>query len=245
VWDVSDKANPVMITRITDPSFGYCHNIWPSENGRFFYTTEETANKTVKCWEMISANNIVRRGQYLAPCKLVHNVHVQDGLVWMSHYESGVTVVDFSDPDNPVQLAAYDTWPASDTSRFKGCWGVFPHSPNGEVYASNFDGLLFVFDWSATVAVPEPISPASVLQSGPNPFENQIKVWGTEADRNYQRVKVLDPTGRLLLFEENPLRKGSWEWNGTDESGQEMPAGTYFLYFEGEGGEAVIRVQKM
>ena len=50
-----------------------------------------------------------------------------------------------TDPSNPVELATYDTYTAGQSPNFNGCWGVFPHTASGKVYASNLDGRLFVF----------------------------------------------------------------------------------------------------
>ncbi|HEX2900058.1 MAG TPA: hypothetical protein VHS96_10095, partial [Bacteroidia bacterium] len=64
VYDVTDKGNPVLMGRVTDPQFGYCHNIWPSDDGKFFFTTEETPAKTIKVWDATDMQNIVERGHY-------------------------------------------------------------------------------------------------------------------------------------------------------------------------------------
>lgn len=150
MYDVSDKSNPILMGRVQDPSFGYAHNIWPSDDGKFFISTEETSNKTTKIFDVSDMNNWVLRGQYLGSNALAHNAHVMGDYIFFSHYSSGVTVVDWSDKDMPVEVAAYDTYPQNDISDFYGCWGAWPYSQDGTVYASNFEGRLFILDWDET-----------------------------------------------------------------------------------------------
>lgn len=122
VWNVSDKSSPYLIAEVTDTDFGYCHNIWPTDDGKYFVTTEETDFKTIKVFDMSDTNSVVMTGEYLADCDLAHNVHVMGDSVYVSHYESGVTVVDISDKNNPTEVRYYDTYPLGDSPQFRGCW---------------------------------------------------------------------------------------------------------------------------
>ncbi|MEM7039817.1 MAG: choice-of-anchor B family protein, partial [Bacteroidota bacterium] len=175
IYDVTDKGNPSLLGRVQDPSFGYCHNIWPSDDGRFFFTTEETSFKSVKVWDASNMANLVKRGEYLAPNNLAHNVHVMGKYLFISHYTSGVTIVDWSNPDVPVEVAAYDTYPQHDISDFFGCWGTYPYTNNGYVYASNFEGKLFILEWDETVSTEAPIADEPGL-AYPNPFTSVTNI---------------------------------------------------------------------
>lgn len=245
IWDATQKSSPVMVTRITDPGFGYCHNIWPSEDGRFFFTTEETDFKTVKCWEYVNPQNIIKRGEYLGDCELAHNAHVQDGLVWISHYESGIAVVDFSDPDNPVELAKYDTYPQGENPDFFGNWGVYPHTANGMVYASNFEGTLFILDWDKNGVGTEQPKPVRQLAVAPNPFSEQVRVMQPAHGNSVSNLRIFDTQGRLILLQAHPFQQGDWIWNGQDEAGLPVHPGVYFLQLESSQGEEWAKVIKL
>jgi choice-of-anchor B domain-containing protein len=147
MWDLSDKNNAQQIVRWSVPGGGYAHNIWPSDDGRYAVTTEETPQQTVKIWDLQNLSNIQLRGQYLAASELAHNVHIRGNYMVLSHYESGVVVVDFSDPDNPTEVAAFDTFPEGESGGFEGCWGAYPFTPSGHVYASNLDGHFFILQF--------------------------------------------------------------------------------------------------
>jgi choice-of-anchor B domain-containing protein len=145
VWNAANKASPALIARVSFPGAGYMHSAWPSENRQLLITTEEVpAGKTMKVWDVSNLSSILLRGQYIGASQIPHNPYVKGNLVFVSHYEAGVTVVDISSPNAPVEVARYDTYPASDSAEYRGCWSTYPFSANGFVYASNLDGWLFV-----------------------------------------------------------------------------------------------------
>jgi choice-of-anchor B domain-containing protein len=144
IWDVTNKLSPVMRVRVTSPSGGYMHNIWPTADGKYCVTTEETARRTVKIWDISDYSNVQLISEYLGPSQLAHNALVMGDMVFLSHYESGVVVLGIRDPANPVELAIYDTYPWEEGPYFWGSWGVYPYTKNGMVYSSNMDGSLTI-----------------------------------------------------------------------------------------------------
>jgi choice-of-anchor B domain-containing protein len=152
IWNMSNKNSAQLIARVAVPDAGYVHNIWPSRDGRYVVTTEETVDKTIKIWNTQNLGNIQLVAQYLGPNRIAHNAHLQGDYLILSHYDSGVRIVDLSTPDSPVEVAAFDTWPDSDEPHMDGCWGVFPHTASGHVYASNLDGFLFILQFDSFLA---------------------------------------------------------------------------------------------
>ncbi len=148
VWDMSDKSNPSLLNRIAVPDAGYVHNIWPTDDGSHVMTTEENADKTVKVWDVSDVQNPELVGEWLGESRLAHNVHIQGQYAFISHYSSGVHVVDIQDLSNPVEVAQYDTYPESDEASFFGNWGTIPPTVGGYVFASNLEGTLTVLKWT-------------------------------------------------------------------------------------------------
>ncbi|MEW5874170.1 MAG: choice-of-anchor B family protein [Candidatus Zixiibacteriota bacterium] len=146
-WDMSNKNSPQLIARVSVPNPGYVHNIWPTVDGRYAVTTEETANKTIKVWDTQDWQNVALVAEYIAPSNLAHNVHVFGNYVVTSHYESGLHIADVSIPECPETVASFDTWP-TDNSNYNGCWGAYPFTANGMMYASNLNGKLFILQSS-------------------------------------------------------------------------------------------------
>lgn len=143
IWDMANKTSPALLARVMVPGNGFVHNIWPTDDRRHVVTTEETAFRTVKIWNREDLNNITLVGEYLAGSQLAHNAQVKGDTLYLSHYESGLRVVDISDATAPREIARFDTWPF-ETPGFNGAWGMYPFSPNGYVYGSNDDGKLFI-----------------------------------------------------------------------------------------------------
>lgn len=150
IWNVTNKANPVMRVRVSSPSAGYMHNIWPTADGHYCVTTEETTNRTVKVWDISDYANVRLIGEYLAPSRLAHNALVFGNVVFISHYESGIVALSLADPENPLEAAVYDTYPWGEGPNFWGCWGVYPYSQHGLVCGSNMDGTLTVLRFTGS-----------------------------------------------------------------------------------------------
>ncbi|GAB4321938.1 MAG: hypothetical protein Kow0074_13100 [Candidatus Zixiibacteriota bacterium] len=163
IWDVSNKTAPVEIVSVGIPDAGYVHNIWPTLDGKHCVTTEETAEQTVKVWDVSNLQNVKMVSEFLAPSMLAHNAHVIGDYVVMSHYTSGVRIVDISVPECPREVAFFDTYTNSEGPSYDGAWGAFPFTRSGKVYASNGDGRLFILqsnlqiiDYAAGPTVGEP-----------------------------------------------------------------------------------------
>ncbi|MEL6821035.1 MAG: choice-of-anchor B family protein [Calditrichota bacterium] len=133
VFDMSDPANPALIERILVPAGGYVHNVWVSEDNTIMATTEETGGKTVKVWDISDISNAVLVGEYLGESELAHNVYIKDNYLMMSHYESGVKLVDITDPSRPTEIGSYDTYPQDDSPNFNGAWGLYPFATNNKL----------------------------------------------------------------------------------------------------------------
>ena len=146
IYDISNILEPTFLASI--PSFGYAHNAWLNTAGTHLVTGEETVGMTIKIWDVQNFNNINMVGEYLGENSLTHNVHVKDDFLYVSHYTSGLKILDIFNPADPIEVAAYDTYPDNDSEGFYGCWGAFPFSKNNFIYASDMQYGLFVFEFN-------------------------------------------------------------------------------------------------
>lgn len=242
VYNVTDKSNPILMGRVADNTFGYCHQVWPTDDGKFFISTEETPNKTVKVWDATDMNNITLRGTYLGTNNLAHNAHVMGDLVFISHYTAGVTVIDISDKDAPVEIAAYDTYPQSNNSNFFGCWGAFPYTNNNYVYATNFEGTLFILEWDPTAVGLEQSSPRGPGLAYPNPF-TEVTNLPFELDGVTQvHAAVYDLQGREVAeLMDAELSAGKYVLPWRPES--DLASGTYFLRLDAGNASGVTKLE--
>jgi choice-of-anchor B domain-containing protein len=152
IFDISDFNNIQPLATISEGITGYAHNAWLSHDENHLITTEETVGRTVKIWNIEDYENITLAGEYLAENNLAHNVHVMGDLVYISHYTTGVRIIDIYDPTYPVEIAGFDTYPVDDSEGYYGCWGAFPFTQNGYVYASDMQNGLYILDFETKLA---------------------------------------------------------------------------------------------
>ena len=150
IYDISDLNNITPLANI--PCEGYAHNAWVNDSENLLVTTEETENKTIKIWDISNLNDINLLGEYLGENNLAHNAHIKDNLVYISHYTTGIKIIDIFNPSWPVEVAAYDTYPLNDSGGFYGCWGAYPFTSNGYVYASDMQYGLYILDFDEVSA---------------------------------------------------------------------------------------------
>jgi len=151
LWDVTDKSAPVFLSSTTYPNLGFVHSGWPSEDGRFITVHDEFderdsgLNTTLRTFDISSLTAPVLSGGWAGPTRATdHNGFAHQGLYYISNYKRGLTVLDFADPNNPRQVAFFDTFPTGDDSELAGAWGVYPFLPSGTILVSDIQGGLFV-----------------------------------------------------------------------------------------------------
>jgi len=145
IYDITNLNNIIQLATI--PCEGYAHNAWANIDGSLLITTEETEDMTIKIWDIEDYNNINLIGEYLGENNLAHNVHIKENFVYISHYTTGIKIIDIFDPTSPVEVAAFDTYLENDSGGFFGCWGAYPFTQNGYIYASDMQYGLYIFDF--------------------------------------------------------------------------------------------------
>ena len=132
VIDVSDKANPVEITRWLEGRD--THNSWLTDDGNYLLVTEERSGGHLKIWDIRDLNNISVVSEYESMRNLeIHNVFVMGDFAYISYYEEGLKIVDISDPTSPGEVGDFDLFPTGSGST----WGVFPYTSSGLIYVGN------------------------------------------------------------------------------------------------------------
>ena len=144
IWDMTAPAAPVFLQRIKFPLSGYVHNAWLTEDGQYLMSTEETKNKTVKLWDIRDLDSASISDDYLGPNSLAHNVHIKGNYAYISHYESGLRIVNITNPPDIFEAGLYDT---------ENAWGTFPYFDSGKILISDIEDGLFVVRFEETAIV--------------------------------------------------------------------------------------------
>lgn len=171
--DVSVKSNPVVLGSHSTPS-DFSHNIWPSEDGKYVFTTDELTNSFIAAYDITDVSNITEvdriqssPGDGVVP----HNAHVNGDYLVTSYYADGLVVHDIKNPSNMIEVARYDTYPGTADYTI-GNWGAYPFFPSGTIIVSDIENGLFILG-------PQ-YSPAARLRGTVTNIDNGDPIQGAE-----------------------------------------------------------------
>ena len=233
IWDLTNKIMPKLLVRKQVSEAGFVHNVWPTDDGKYLLSTQEAPDITVKMWDIsiLKADSIKIVGEWLGTSRLAHNVHVKGNYAYVSHYESGIHVLDISDPENIFENASFDTYLQSDNEAFNGAWGVYPYTQNGTVFVSNIEGRLDVFEFDSSAVITaidySPLLKQPLLVNNyPNPFNPTTTIEFYLPQSAEVKLSVYNLSGQLIqtLLDEH-LSSGTYSpiWSGAN-----VASGLYF-----------------
>lgn len=142
IWDVTDGAAPqrrahVKLSTVASglgEQVGISHNVWPSDDGRYAFTTQETIGTTVKSWDLSDEAFPKLLDTYVHDPKIIaHNVRILGHLMYVSHYLSGVRVVDVRDPREMKEVAYHKPNGGTTSMGMGGSWDVYCGFPSGRI----------------------------------------------------------------------------------------------------------------
>ena len=164
VADVTDKGNPKAISRASYPNVGYTHQGWFSEDQRYFYVNDEgdEVSGTVQgtrtlIWDLADLDDPVVASEYISDNKSSdHNLYIKGNLMYQSNYESGLRILDISDPVKPRLVAHLDTTPTGeeDAPGFNGSWSNYPFFKSGTIVVSSIGEGVFLVQGPVRPAIP-------------------------------------------------------------------------------------------
>ncbi len=238
IYDFADPANPTLIGAINDPELQFHHSGWTSTDGNFLFICDELSqhpSPDIFVYDISNPANPQRVGEFGDPDAIVHNLFIIGDYAVTSYYSAGFRVLDISDPANPEMADEYDTAP-SIKGGFGGAWGVYPFAPSGIIYVSDVQNGLFLFELKDTVSS---VTDGDELQSQsfallgnyPNPFNPSTLITYQLHERVPVELIIYNALGqkiRNLVDEEKAPGLHQITWNGRNDSGNQVPTGTYF-----------------
>ena len=152
--DVTDKDAPVAISRAAYPNPGYTHQGWLTPDHRFLFVNDELdelsgivdRTRTI-VWDLTDLDDPQLVVEHLGTQESSdHNLYIQGNLMYQSNYQSGLRILDVSDPANPTEVAYFDTVPYGDNGAgFGGSWSNYPYFESGVVLVtSGSEGMFLV-----------------------------------------------------------------------------------------------------
>ncbi len=153
IWDITDPNNPVRLSQTPYGNSGYSHSGWWSEDKQYVLLQDELDERdrglatTLRVFAISDLRNPTLAGTWTGPTNAIdHNGFVRGNRYYMSNYARGLTILDISNPTNPVTVGRFDSYPSGDSVGFPGAWGTYPYLPSGNVLISDIDSGFYVVD---------------------------------------------------------------------------------------------------
>lgn len=166
--DISDAANPVRIDEVADPNFAYWHSATFNNDGSTVVFTDEWGGGSApRCrptdpdtWGAnalfhLEDGDMTLAGYYKLPVPqtdtencVAHNGSIVPvpgrDIKVQAWYQGGISVMDFTDPTQPFEIAFFDRGPLSDEELYTGgFWSAYWY--NGRIYAAEISRGIDVF----------------------------------------------------------------------------------------------------
>ncbi len=146
IADVSDKENPSTISQTTYPNLAYTHQGWLTEDQKYFYMNDEldemngsVGQTRTLIWDVSELEDPILVEEFMLDSKASdHNLYIRGNLMYQSNYQAGLRILDITDPENPVEVAHFDTVPfGEDEPGFGGSWSNYPYFKSGIIAVSS------------------------------------------------------------------------------------------------------------
>ena len=153
IVDVTNKSDPVQISRTGYAGSGYTHQGWLTEDQAHFLLNDELDelnnghNSYTYIWNLADLNAPVLMGHYTGPNRAIdHNLYVRGGYAFESNYRAGLRILDVTGVSvaSLAEVAFFDIYPADDEPEFNANWNNYPFFPSGNVIISGIEQGLFV-----------------------------------------------------------------------------------------------------
>ena len=151
LWDATLATDHQKLSSSTYGQAEYVHSGWWSDDQQYVLVHDELdeqrrgLNTTVRIFDITDLSDPELAGTWTGPTAAIdHNGFVRGNKYFMSTYERGLTVLDISDPANPVEAGFFDTFPNRDGAGFNGAWGAYPFLPSGLILISDINSGLYV-----------------------------------------------------------------------------------------------------
>jgi hypothetical protein len=200
--DIRDPVNPMRVEEVVDPNFAYWHSATFNNDGsKVIFTDEWGGGTQPRCratdlpeWGANAIFDVVDGRLQLAsyyklpaPQTATENCVAHNGSIVpvpgrdikvQAWYQGGISVFDFTDSANPVEIAFFDRGPISDTRLLTGgYWSAYWY--NGRIYGSEIARGLDVFTLtpSAHLSANEIAAAELVRVAEFNPQHQERVIW--------------------------------------------------------------------
>ncbi|MBB3062708.1 choice-of-anchor B family protein [Microbulbifer rhizosphaerae] len=161
IVDVTDKFNPMQVSRTLYQGSQYTHQGWFLDGNHSTLIMNDELdesrnghNTTSYIYDVSDLENPAELGRYVGPTPAIdHNLYTKDGYVYETNYRAGLRILDAANiaSGQMSEVAYFDTIPNSNSAQFSGTWSNYAYFASGNVILSDIGNGLFVVrpDWDA------------------------------------------------------------------------------------------------
>jgi choice-of-anchor B domain-containing protein len=160
IYDVTDKADPKVISQTVYPQASYTHQGWLTEDAKYFVFNDELDELSARSPGDLQTTYQVNVRDLDSPGIVVaspnntastdHNLYIKDEVIYESNYTSGLRLFDADDvPTTDLdEIGFFDVYPENDNEGFEGgTWSNYSRYRDKEIVTvSSIDRGLFVLE---------------------------------------------------------------------------------------------------
>lgn len=233
IFDISDPANPVLLSRYTG-MLSKPKDI--AVMGDFAYLADEYGGMEVI--DVTLKQSPVARG-YVSLPDAPTAITVTENHAFLSAYiNGGIQVVNVSNPDNPVVDGYYTR---------SGCFALGVNVDGNYVYLADGIAGFQIYQTDLITGMDQtPTAENLSSTASPNPFNDRVTITLQGLSSEKTALEIYDAAGRKLvtLLPQTWGDKGCiYSWNGKNSAGQEVATG--FYYYKTVAGNTTGKLLKI
>jgi len=202
--------------------------------------TDENMGLDIKIYDLKNMSDPVFVSQFnSSTLAMPHNAYWLNDFAWVSSYHDGVVVYNIRNPANPEKVAWFDThYEVPELyGGYKGCWGIYPYLPSGNIIASDLTtGIWVLTPEKDLLSAPKIQSEQLAIQLYPNPTSSQLTIQGLPISSEKTKVSVWSMLGNLVMQTEIEPHQTQFQLPNLSE-------GIFILHLQTEKGLVVKRFQ--
>ena len=156
IVDVTDKNNPIALSRTEYDDAGYSHQGWLTQDQSYFLHNDEldeffgaVPGTSTRIWDVRDLDNPSVLNNVIHDTTAIgHNAYTEGRYLFASNYTAGLRIYDTSQAANGelAEVAFFDMYPENDDPTFEGgTWSNYPYFHQKKIVAvSSMERGLFI-----------------------------------------------------------------------------------------------------
>lgn len=159
IVDVTNKGNPILLSRTSYKNVKYTHQGWLTEDHDYFLLGDEQdemglrLKTTTYVFNVKNLRSVAIAGVHTASTAAIdHNQYVKGNYSYQANYRAGLRILEMTNiaAGQFKEVAYFDIYPNDDNANFNGAWSVYPYFESGTIIISGIESGLFVLKKSGS-----------------------------------------------------------------------------------------------